>query len=69
MGSSVFSDNEIYEQIVPFVKDWRQKMDTNGHIPLFFATVDVEKAYDNIVQSKLMSIMERILDCVLFLTP
>lgn len=36
----------------------------NASIPLYFATLDVEKAYDNIVQSKLCSIAERIIDCV-----
>jgi hypothetical protein len=35
-------------------------------VPLYFATVDVEKAYDTIAQSKLYEILERAIDYVCF---
>ena len=74
MGSSAFSDNEIYEKLAPFIKLWHSLSDTSHNpdgsrmmrIPLYFVTVDVEKAYDNIVQSKLFQILERVIDCVCF---
>jgi hypothetical protein len=63
VGSSVFSAVDMYQKLVPFILQWKQmnflKKDTP--YPLYIVSVDVEKAFDNIVQPKLYEIVQNVI--------
>lgn len=65
LGSSVFSPKEAYKRILPFVKSWRNA--SNSKKKLYFVSVDVTGAYDNIPQDSLWEISKDIFQCDTYL--
>lgn len=54
LGFAVFDNRQISEQIIEFTKQWKKF----GQFPLHFATMDIQKCYDNIIVDDLLTMLE-----------
>ncbi|KAK9817956.1 hypothetical protein WJX72_004857 [[Myrmecia] bisecta] len=62
LGGSVFSYNDAYRRLHPFLRHWRAAAEASGTAPTaYIVSVDVAKAFDNVNVEKLLSIVELLL--------
>ena len=54
LGFAVFDNRQISEQLIDFTKQWKHF----GEPPLHFATMDIQKCYDNIIVDDLLAMLE-----------
>ena len=59
LGSAMLGVDDLYKVLKPFINKRRLHSDGN---PLYFVRVDISGCYDSIVQQKLYSIMDNVLE-------
>ncbi len=59
VGSGMFGLNEIYPRYSKFMRDINECRRRKDNVQLFFASVDINKCYDNIQQEHLLTLMRQ----------